>query len=787
MKNSVESGSMLSKNETENERDVFEVKQNIENILQRQGTKISENLYSSQLSTGEDENWQENQCIGNFTDIIPIVKNELNKANKLLEKDETTNILLESYEAEKKVLELTKQVEIERLKVQKLYKNLRDKKQRLDKRTAEYNELSAQLMDNLQDTDAYKEQVEHLERAIQHRATTEAKLRTDLEALRQNSAKDLEAQDEKNKILHAQLKEARKHIERLESQNKILSSKNGEMNDCCEEKPNKDEIPPVDEKIQLEEAEHEIQDQLGIQERYLHHIKLLQEENYDLTIAVQELSMKIVTLEDQIVRPDVQDGIITNKLKTCLEVIKEEKEQLSENVLELQPIAKETIPSKNKATEGNGLLQILNEKQSEERNLPKSLDESMHENEKLLARLLSLENDMEESANIREHLEQEVCALKVDLGNLDRQLKEYNAKVERLQKQNDNCRHELQKKTDEVDRSTKELRMMQQSIEYLEQELIQERQENNDRMEENKTLLLRLEDYAERHETLEQKEDLTKEVEKLEVEVSVLSDRLKDGSKVKRELEISLELIERLRSETNDLKTCINTEQKYSSKLKHRIDESVKIKRELEHEISVLQANHKTILRTYADLMTKQQPLEEQLTKCEARLIETEETLTARTDDPHNLIEDHNRKLDEKEKTISELSERISKLEQEKIELQKLVFSEKQNKPRDQQRTVSCSPLIVNCNLTESYPINTMQISEATTELNTVGHLQIFEHDGEQSQPALNFVNNTKHRSLDANPPKHEEVSAIHRGVDWKRRSCRQSKHDSLRGLPSKT
>ncbi|XP_058463442.1 myosin heavy chain, fast skeletal muscle-like [Malaya genurostris] len=845
----------------------------------------------------------EKQCNSEILNII-IENDEEDRTNKLWEKDKITKTIIrkncinkneETLELENKVLELSQQVDVERSRVQKLVKNLKDKKQRLDKRTAEYNELSAQLVDSMQDTDAYKERIETLERSLQLSAASQDKLLTDLEAIKQNSDKSLQAQSEQSQILQAQLGEAREQILHLESQNQRLCMNNSEQRstvyilkkqaqlddrkinenvqhvkeDVCDEHKSlvvdhctsmhtmkayclkvvpsgrsavdDNKLDPLKEQelikhrngkqtyayskiseqsvenfkssdyckennknpetllqhcttseakllpdserhlkysdevlqisnAQLKETEEQIvylqlQDQklssmasknesaaipgnegfrfVDVQvygeKEALDELTLLREENRDLTIAVEELSMKIVSLEHQIVKAeghddhlddDALDAIISKRLNTL-------SKQLSESTLDFD--SKEITISMNGTVKEDEMFHSLHEDQFEGRNPLKLLDEKLtvrgksiqeideiyRNREKLLAKLLSLENDMEESANIREHLEKEVRALKVDLGDLDQQLKELNGKVENLTKKNDKYKQQLKMKTDEIKCSTFELIEARKSIKSLKQENGQLLQKINSAESQNTNLTKTVKEY---------KSVITEQALKLEEKVSL------------------------------------------EPRLRYRLEEAEKIKATLEQELKNLQAKYRTEPETDCDFTISQQRSRIKFENNEIKMNKVEPKLIVEIKDSLDDVSHQQLKYTKKEKPITELSECFSKLERVKTSLQQ------------QLKVTQIEPLITEKKIESRNQTPSTQLTDEGIS-NSSQFLEIF--DSKLSFPVNVDHPKTQHcesvKSQQIKQQNKHNMDCIRKYVNRKQKSWRRNEHDSQRNLLSET
>lgn len=312
---------------------------------------------------------------------MTIENGELKKKVKLLE-DESRDMdtLLKKYEIEIEKLnkndrytkELVKQLEAEKDNSRHLNESLQIKKIELSKLTAEYDELSMQVMDNLQDIDNYKQQIEHLDKKLLETNAIVEQLNKKFESYK-NTETELQLLLEKNKATEIQLGEAHVRIVKLQEENENLLPFKTKFEESKLQISRLESVSEQFEQLRiefqelklrneaLEEAKKELEGKLhsieDCQEKHgelqshfdeqQRKLKQLQEENHDLTVAVQELSAKLVSLEEQIVREDSSEQLDTSdsvneniqvKLETSLELIKEETNHLSEALPNLEII-----------------------------------------------------------------------------------------------------------------------------------------------------------------------------------------------------------------------------------------------------------------------------------------------------------------------------------------------------------------------------------------------------------------------------------------------------------------
>ncbi|XP_053663647.1 uncharacterized protein LOC128712800 [Anopheles marshallii] len=195
-----------------------------------------------------------------------------------------------------------------------------------------------------------------------------------------------------------------------------------------------------DEKRRLVEEQNRLQTELTKKEKQSTELEALQQEkenlleelrkeNSDLTIAVQELSAKIVNLEEQM---DSNEAV---QRKTIDTLVRERHEQ-EDTVLAL----------KRQLTEVEDKLKDLEKQHRQVDNELRVVKASLEES--LTARL-RLEMDIEESSGERDVLERELQNLKSDLENLDSKLA--NERYEQERQISANLRRELNEKQKELE------------------------------------------------------------------------------------------------------------------------------------------------------------------------------------------------------------------------------------------------------------------------------------------------------------------------------------------------
>ncbi|XP_040159233.1 centromere-associated protein E [Anopheles arabiensis] len=195
-----------------------------------------------------------------------------------------------------------------------------------------------------------------------------------------------------------------------------------------------------DEKQRLQEATDRLRVELTEKERHTAELEALQQqkesaldemrkENNDLTIAVQELSAKIVNLEEQV------DSNEASQRKTIDTLVQERQEQDAA----LAALKQALTVAEAKLTD---VEKQHDQVRDELRDTKAALEES-------LAARLRLEADIEESSSVRDVLERELRNLKSDLESLDHKLA--NERYEQERAVSAGLRRELDEKRKELE------------------------------------------------------------------------------------------------------------------------------------------------------------------------------------------------------------------------------------------------------------------------------------------------------------------------------------------------
>uniref|UniRef100_A0A182WC17 Kinesin motor domain-containing protein n=1 Tax=Anopheles minimus TaxID=112268 RepID=A0A182WC17_9DIPT len=181
--------------------------------------------------------------------------------------------------------------------------------------------------------------------------------------------------------------------------------------------------------MEMERKENQTTELETLQREKKNLFEELQKENSDLTIAVQELSAKIVNLEEQM---DSNEAIQRKSIDT---LVRERQEQ--EDAI---------VSLKRQLAEDEDKLQELEKEHQQVHNELRAVKASLEDS---LAARLRLEMDMEESSRVRDVLERELQNFKGDFANLDSKLA--NERYEQECQVSASLRRELAEKQKELE------------------------------------------------------------------------------------------------------------------------------------------------------------------------------------------------------------------------------------------------------------------------------------------------------------------------------------------------
>ncbi|XP_029734785.2 uncharacterized protein LOC109400725 [Aedes albopictus] len=582
---------------------------------------------------------------------MTIENGELKKQVKLLE-DESKNMdaLLKKYEneieklnkSESHMKELVKQLEEERSKSKSLNDLLHSKKDELDKLTVEYDELSTQVIDNIQDIDNYKEQIEHLEKKLRDTSSTIDKLNMELEACK-NTGTEAQLLQEKNKATEQQLSEAHMRIVNLQEENETLSSFKAKFEESNQQIARLELVSEQLEQLKaeyqelkarneaLEDAKKELESKLhsmeeaqekqGQLQTYFEEqqlkLKQLQEENHDLTVAVQELSAKIVSLEEQMVREEnsVQLGTesvsehIKAKLESSIDMIKEERDHLSEALPDLEEIEKKV---RELEQENGELVKQLEDlrvernqwetKYGEKENDWRSLETELCE---LNDRHATLQDTKQKQEEKLEFLIDTVSALEEEKSDLLKQIesiKVEKASEDAAQDRSRDLEIKLQQSLEELCTLKEERLILEQQIEAqkAEQQTIEDKCESlcnelsqmitvKDQANEAERQLLMNEINNLRGELQEKNEAVTAQIDALQSELHDVGEQksklLVKLQSLESEMEESSGIREHLEREVRALRTDLGSLQQQLTENNEKLEQFQKENESLQHEL----------------------------------------------------------------------------------------------------------------------------------------------------------------------------------------------------------
>ncbi|XP_053674736.1 centromere-associated protein E-like [Anopheles nili] len=418
-----------------------------ENVLKRRnGDDEEQKLLLDELT----------RCKDTLVQQLKQTEEELAKITSALDVARSESIsLMEQRKSDREELDLVKQKQEEQ--VQLMTDRLNEEKTRteqqndarrkLEERNATIEQELASLQQNVlqlmnENEALLKDQLEE-ERSERQRVSAEGE---ELEKLRS-------CRDESERLLgqlECDLATARKELEMVRSE-------------LLEEKRRRDEIEHMekksaqtmleeterlkcaimaleDEKHRLQEADGRLRDQLKVTENRTVELEAnvrdkeslleeLRKENNDLTVAVQELSAKIVSLEEQM------DGNEASQRKTIDALVEEKQTQEATAAALMSQVqqCKEKLCAIEHQYEST---------QQELRSMKAALEAS-------LAVRMRLELDAEESSSVRDVLERELQDLKSDLENLDGKLA--NERYEQERHVSAGLRRELDEKRKELE------------------------------------------------------------------------------------------------------------------------------------------------------------------------------------------------------------------------------------------------------------------------------------------------------------------------------------------------
>ncbi|XP_062543053.1 uncharacterized protein LOC134210790 [Armigeres subalbatus] len=581
---------------------------------------------------------------------MTIENGELKKKVKLLE-EESRNMdeLLKKYEMEIEKLnkndsqakELAKQLAAEKDNSKRVNESFQIKKIELDKLTAEYDELSMQVMDNLQDIDNYKQQIEHLDKKLSESSATIDQLNEKLEAFK-NTETDLQLLQEKNKATEVQLGEAHMRIVKLQEENENLlpfKTKFEESNQQIARLQSvseqleqlRSEYQELKSKNQaIEEAKKELEVKLhSMQESQEKHgelkthfeeqqlkLKQLQEENHDLTVAVQELSAKLVSLEEQIVREDSSEQLdadepanesIKTKLETSLELIKEETIHLSEALPNLEEIERK-----------------VQELEQEKELLVKQINDLQTNRDELQKTCVALQTDKENAVRVLkkdlDELNERYCSIQNDKLKQEEEIQVLTDSLSGLEESKSKLLHQIESLKEDHVRKAKE----SDHTSELEISLQKSLEELATFKEENIILVQQIENHKTEQQSIEDKcESLCNELSQMitvkdqtnEAEKQALQNKINDLQGINIQFqEKNARLSEQVSALQSELNSVGEQKSKLFSKLQaveNEMEESSNIRELLDREVRAL----KTDLNNLQQQLTENNEKLEQLQK----------------------------------------------------------------------------------------------------------------------------------------------------------------------------
>uniref|UniRef100_A0A1Q3F2B3 Putative kinesin-like protein n=1 Tax=Culex tarsalis TaxID=7177 RepID=A0A1Q3F2B3_CULTA len=242
---------------------------------------------------------------------ISIENGELKKKVKLLE-DDFAALHLKYAEERERIKELEKQRDQEHGKVSGLSKSLQEREAELKKLTCEYDELSTQVMDDIQEMERYKDSTAALEKKLEEKNGEFARLEQELK----NSTEVIQ-------VLRSSEKEWTERLASLEEECSIAKQLEEELNREVEEARLKCR--------QADEAEAKV---AALQET----VGQLEKEIEDYTITVQKHSLDIDSLQESVAE---KEQLLRRESERFEEFEREKEAQLSQLKISLETLREE--------------------------------------------------------------------------------------------------------------------------------------------------------------------------------------------------------------------------------------------------------------------------------------------------------------------------------------------------------------------------------------------------------------------------------------------------------------
>uniref|UniRef100_A0A182JUF4 Kinesin motor domain-containing protein n=1 Tax=Anopheles christyi TaxID=43041 RepID=A0A182JUF4_9DIPT len=420
----------LEKQLIEKENELAKLKSNLEaaqekcNVLVEE-QKTEHESYNSTRQTLE----QEIELLKKMVDQISEDKNSIEKEHS---ECNTRQLSLQSQLEEREVEMLRYITDLDTLRTEqiRLVEQQNESKRELEDKNAtlqrELDALQENVMQLMGENEALiKEQLEGT-KSQQERTSADAEELQKLRSCRDESERLVTQLERDLATVRAELEMVRTELLEEKRRRDEIEQTERERSQSVQEETERLRCAIIaleKEKKLLQEAEGRLRVELEVKEKLTVELEALQQqkesmleelrkENNDLTIAVQELSAKIVNLEEQV------DSNEASQRKT-IDALVRERQQQEDAVIALKEqltVAEEKLKHLEKQHD---------QVQQELRVVKASLEES-------IAVRLRLEMDIQESSSVRDVLERELRDLKNDLENLDNKLSNERYEQERL-------------------------------------------------------------------------------------------------------------------------------------------------------------------------------------------------------------------------------------------------------------------------------------------------------------------------------------------------------------------
>ncbi|XP_058830445.1 kinesin-related protein 4-like [Topomyia yanbarensis] len=358
-----------------------------------------------------------------------IENGELKKRVKLLENEnKEINLLLKKCEADIEELrkkeiclkEMTEQLELERTKFSGLNKCFQDKKRELAEMTAEYNELSTQVIDLVQDIDGYKDQIERLS---QNDKTNEETIKV-LQLEKEQLSKDLlEIENEMGHLRAKFDQEAEEHDGLVRKMKDELQKKAEEQTKELNDQVSRFQ-KELDEKLEKIREVEENNQRLDQQEaNWKEQILSIQNELEQKLLLIRELEETKQRLIEQV--NEIQEKEASVKVK-----YEEEQKENAEKESTITELRKEVekLLEHNSATQ-NSLLHIqnvLDERSELVRELEETNQRLIEQENKWKEEILSVQKELGEKLiliseleDTKQQLDQQVSEMRKEKLNVE--------------------------------------------------------------------------------------------------------------------------------------------------------------------------------------------------------------------------------------------------------------------------------------------------------------------------------------------------------------------------------